>query len=122
MLPWCWSSVWDRTGPGFPTKFPKNPEWDSPCQGVPNPILNPQITHTTSTIANVANTSIMLLIDHRFCITPPYRTARPGTLIRPTRVAAVICQEVSPGFSHVGASTGMDLLVRRGQMNSPTAC
>ena len=26
----------------------------------------------------------------------------PGTLIRPTKVAAVSCQALSPGFSHVG--------------------
>jgi hypothetical protein len=33
-------------------------------------------------------------------------------LIKPTRVAAVSCQEVSPELSQVGASSGMDLLVR----------
>src|SRR5947209_16746162 len=33
----------------------------------------------------------------------------------PTSVAAVICQEVSPGFSQLGASSGMDLLVRWGR-------
>ena len=48
------------------------------------------------------NASIMLFTDQRFCMTPPYRTTRPGTLIRPTRVAAVICHALSPGFSHVG--------------------
>ncbi len=112
MLDWCWSSVCDSTGPGFPMKFPKKPECDSPCHGVPKPILKPHSTHTISTIENVAKVNIMLLTDQRFCITPPYRTARPGTLIRPTRVAAVICQAVSPELSHVGASTGMDLLVR----------
>src|SRR5207248_11603088 len=72
-------------------------------------------TQTTSTTEKVAKHSIMLLTDQRFCITPPYRTARPGTLIKPTRVAAVICQEVSPELSQVGASSGMGLLVRRGQ-------
>src|SRR5947209_1150851 len=63
-----------------------------------------------STTANAANVSIMLLIDQRFCMTPPYSTTSPGTLISPTRVAAVICQEVSPALSHVGASRGMHLL------------
>src|SRR5438067_324294 len=109
-LAWCWSSVCDRTGPGLPMKFPKKPEWERPCQGVPNPMLKPQRTHTTSTTENATKVSIMLLIDQRFCITPPYSTARPGTLIRPTSVAAVICQEVSPGFNQEGASTGMHLL------------
>ena len=70
--------------------------------GVPKPILKAHSTHTTSTTANAANVSIMLLIDQRFCITPPYRTTRPGTLISPTSVAAVICQALSPGLSQVG--------------------
>src|SRR5437764_7321924 len=96
-------------------KFPKNPldDEDSPCHGVPKPILKPHSTHTISTTQNAANVSIMLLIDQRFCITPPYRTASPGMLIRPTSVAAVNCQAVSPEFSQVGASSGMDLLVLR---------
>ena len=42
-----------------------------PCHGVPKPILKAHSTHTTSTTANAANVSIMLLIDQRFCITPP---------------------------------------------------
>ena len=87
-------------------KLPKNPEWDSPCHGAPKPILNAHSTHTTSTTANAANASIMLLTDQRFCITPPYRTTRPGTLISPTSVAAVICHAVSPELSQLGASTG----------------
>src|SRR5579859_2303793 len=103
MFDWCCSSVCESTGPGLPMKFPKKPECDRPWNGLPNPILNAHKTHTSSTMENVANTSIMLLIDQRFCITPPYRTARPGTLIRPTSVAAVICHEVSPGFSQLGA-------------------
>src|ERR1700729_3332400 len=64
----------------------------------------------TSTTENAANVSIMLLIDQRFCITPPYRTTSPGTLMNPTSVAAVICHAVSPGLSHDGASRGMHLL------------
>jgi hypothetical protein len=68
-------------------------------------MLNAQSTHTTSTTAKAANASIMLLTDHRFCITPPYSTARPGTLISPTSVAAVICHAVSPELSQLGAST-----------------
>src|SRR5205823_10444477 len=119
MFAWCCNWLCDSTGPGLPMKFPKKPEWDRPCHGVPKPILKPHSTQTIRTMENVAKVNIMLLIDHRFCITPPYSTARPGTLIKPTRVAAVICQEVSPGFSHVGASTGMDLLVRRGRSTHP---
>ena len=52
-------------------KFPKKPECDSPCHGVPKPILKPHTTHTNSTTEKVANVSIMLLTDQRFCITPP---------------------------------------------------
>ena len=43
----------------------------------------------------------MLFTDQRFCITPPYRTARPGRLISPTNVAAVICHALSPGLSQL---------------------
>ena len=98
--------MWLSTAPGFPMKFPKNPLCESPWNGEPKPILKAHSTQTTSTTENVANVSIMLLIDQRFCITPPYRTARPGTLINPTSVAAVICQEVSPELSQLGASSG----------------
>src|SRR5438270_13378754 len=98
-------------------KFPKKPValCERPWNGEPKPMLNPHSTHTTSTIENVAKVSIMLLIDQRFCITPPYRTARPGTLMSPTSVAAVSCQEVSPELSQLGASTGMDLLCDLGR-------
>ncbi len=64
--------------------------------GLPKPILNAYRTQMMITTAKVANVSIMLLIDQRFCITPPYSTTRPGTLINPTNVAAVNCQAVSP--------------------------
>src|SRR5438270_6823043 len=87
-------------------KLPKNPWWWTPWREVPKPILKAHRTHTTSTTENAMNASIMLLIDQRFCITPPYSTASPGTLIKPTSVAAVNCHEVSPEFSHDGASTG----------------
>src|SRR5947199_5381472 len=102
-------------------KFPKKPEWDSPCHGVPKPILKPHSTQTSSTTENATNVNIMLLIDHRFCITPPYRTASPGMLIRPTRVAAVSCQAVSPELNQLGASTGMDLLSVRDTRVEATA-
>src|SRR5438309_5883052 len=62
----------------------------------------------------------MLLIDQRFCITPPYRTTRPGTLIRPTSVAAVICQAVSPLLSHEGAVTAMNLLLIGERLEPPS--
>ena len=45
------------------------------------------------------NAIIIEFTDHLFCMTPPYRTTRPGTLIRPTSVAAVICQALSPGLN-----------------------
>ena len=52
-------------------KLPKNPLCESPCQGVPKPILKPHSTQTMSTIEKLANVSIMLLMDQRFCMTPP---------------------------------------------------
>ena len=52
-------------------KFPKKPEWDSPWNGEPKPILKPHNTHTTRTTAKAAKVSIMLLTDQRFCMTPP---------------------------------------------------
>src|SRR2546426_10936933 len=63
---------------------------------------NAQSTQAISTSPNAEKVSIMLFTDQRFCITPPYSTTRPGTLISPTNVAAVICQALSPGLSQVG--------------------
>ena len=81
--------------------------------GCPKPILKAHSTQTISTTANAANVSIMLLMDQRFCMTPPYSTTRPGTLIRPTSVAAVSCQALSPGLSQVGyGSNALSLLGR----------
>ena len=57
--------------PRLADEVPKEARADSPCTGVPKPILNAQRTHTTSTIAKVAKVRIMLLIDQRFCMTPP---------------------------------------------------
>ena len=62
----------------------------------------PQSTQPIRTRPKAANASIMLFTDQRFCITPPYRITSPGTLIRPTNVAAVSCQALSPGFSQAG--------------------
>ena len=60
-----------RIGPGFPMKFPRKP-WCAPwSDGEPKPILNAYSTQMIRTVAKAANTSIMLLIDQRFCITPP---------------------------------------------------
>src|SRR3984893_5147375 len=36
---------------------------------------------------------------------PPYRTARPGMLCRPTKVAAANCQALFPVSSHCGDGT-----------------
>ena len=65
------SPAWVRMLPGLPMKLPKKPECARPWNGEPKPILKAQRTQTMSTTANAANVSIMLLIDHRFCITPP---------------------------------------------------
>ncbi len=70
--------------------------------GLPKPILKAHKHQATSTRQKATNVSIMLLTDQRFCITPPYRIARPGRLISPTNVAAVICQALSPAFSQLG--------------------
>ena len=85
--------------------------------GLPKPILNAHRHHATSTRQNATNVSIMLLTDQRFCMTPPYRTARPGRLISPTNVAAVICHALSPGLSQDGydshsAVAKMDICLR----------
>src|SRR5271157_878253 len=101
------SAVWLSTLPGSPRNVPRKPLVpNSPeplCAiGCPKPILNAHKHHTISVTQNAMNTSIMLLTDQRFCMTPPYRTARPGRLISPTNVAAVICHALSPAFSQLG--------------------
>src|ERR1700761_8457286 len=100
MIAWPSSAPAESTVPDLPQKVSKNPL--PPPIGLPKPILNAHSTHATNTSENATNVSIMLLTDQRFCITPPYRTARPGRLIRPTNVAAVICHALSPAFSQVG--------------------
>ncbi len=85
--------------------------------GLPKPILKAHRHHATSTRQNATNVSIMLLTDQRFCMTPPYRTARPGRLISPTNVAAVICHALSPALSQDGydshsAVAKMDICLR----------
>src|SRR6476661_9465620 len=96
----CCRLLAPSTVPDFPQKVSKNP-LPLPI-GVPKPILNAHKHQATRTSENATNVSIMLLTDQRFCITPPYRTARPGRLISPTNVAAVICQALSPGLSQLG--------------------
>lgn len=68
--------------------------------GAPKPILNAHNTQTIRTEAKPANVINMVLTTHFFWTKPPKRTARPGTLIRATKVAAVSCQALSPVFSH----------------------
>src|ERR1700677_4807065 len=89
----------------------KKPACELANAGAPKPILNAYRTQITSTTENVRNVSIIELMLQRFCITPPYSTTRPGTLIRPTSVAAVTCQAVSPWFSQGSASVGIHLLL-----------
>src|SRR6476661_8029730 len=96
----CCRLLAPSTVPDFPQKVSKNP-LPLPI-GVPKPILNAHNTQATRTSENATNVSIMLLTDQRFCITPPYSTARPGRLISPTSVAAVSCHALSPGVSHCG--------------------
>src|SRR4029077_19725840 len=112
-------SPWPRTDPGCPQKFAQNLPLKivafaaSPAPlapkipiGCPKAILKPHSTQIISTTANATNDSIIEFTDQRFCMTPPYSTTRPGTLISPTRVAAVICQALSPGFSQCSYGIG----------------
>jgi hypothetical protein len=94
MCAWPCSLNEPMTGPGRPRNVPIH-AW-------PKPILKTHRTHTMRTRQNPLNAMIMVLTAHLRCTRPPYRTARPGRLIRPTRVAAVSCQEVSPAFSQLG--------------------
>ena len=69
--------------------------------GVPKPILNAHSTHTIKVSANAANTIIMVFTAHLRWTMPPYKTASAGMLIKPTSVAAVICQALSPELSQL---------------------
>src|ERR1019366_7910342 len=103
------SAASPSTLPGVPQNVSKKPfPWPI---GLPKPILNAHKTHATSTSENATKVSIMLLTDQRFCMTPPYRTARPGRLISPTKVAAVICHALSPAFSQLGYAS-QDICLR----------
>ncbi len=92
---WAWPCSPPRPDdvPGTPTKVP--------IHGVPKPILNAHRTQTMRVRQNALNTIIMVFTAHFFWTIPPYKTARAGMLIRPTSVAAVICQALSPGLSQV---------------------
>ncbi len=107
MTAWLSSPTCPSTLPGSPRNVPRKPFVPNTPEplcatGLPKPILNAHRHHTMSVTQNATNVSIMLFTDQRFCITPPYRTARPGRLISPTNVAAVICQALSPAFSQLG--------------------
>src|SRR5579875_2117729 len=45
----------------------------------------------------------MVLTTHFLGTSPPYSTARPGRLMRPTKVAATSCHELSPVSNHDGS-------------------
>ena len=85
-----------RDAPGLPSKW-RLP----PIQGVPKPILYAHRTQVISTRQNVQNTISMVFTAHFFCTSPPYKTASAGMLMRPTSVAAVICQALSPDDSQL---------------------
>src|SRR5437870_2475214 len=104
---WPSSAACPSTLPGLPMNVPRKPlapNTPPPLCAIdcPKPILNAHRDHAMSTRQKATNVSIMLFTDQRFCITPPYSTARPGTLISPTSVAAVICHALSPGLSQLG--------------------
>ena len=64
-----------------------------------------------STAAKPANVIRIVLTTHFFWTKPPKSTARPGTLMRATNVAAVSCQALSPVSSHAWSD---ELIGRRG--------
>src|SRR5207249_5678399 len=104
---WPSSPTWPRTLPPSPHIVPRNPcvpNTPEPlwAMGLPKPILKAHRHQAISVRQKATNVSIMLFTDQRFCITPPYRTARPGTLMSPTSVAAVICHALSPELSQLG--------------------
>ena len=104
MKAWSSSAVWLRTLPGLPTAKTLRAEDARAAvrdRRAEAHLEGPQHQAISAT-QNATNVSIMLLTDQRFCITPPYRTARPGTLISPTKVAAVSCQALSPALSQRG--------------------
>ena len=72
-----------------------------PIHGDPKPILKAHRTQTMRVRQNALNTIIMVLTAHLRWTMPPYRTASAGMLIRPTSVAAVICQALSPELSQL---------------------
>src|SRR5579875_1549444 len=69
-------------------------------RGDPKPMWYAHSTHTMRTVANPANVMRIVLTTHFFCTRPPKRTARPGTLMSATKVAAVICHALSPVFRY----------------------
>src|SRR5215469_13921979 len=93
MLAWACSPAAPATVPGLPMNVE--------IQGAPKPILNAHSTHTIKVSANALNTIKMVFTAHFRCTMPPYRTARAGILMRPTSVAAVICQALSPELSQL---------------------
>src|ERR1035438_10581032 len=72
-----------------------------PIHGWPKPILKAHRTHTMRGRENVLHTISTVLTAHLCCTRPPYTTARAGMLMRPTRVAAVICHALSPDDSQL---------------------
>jgi len=70
--------------------------------GSPKPILNPHSIHTNSTSEKPVKAISIVLTAHFFWTRPPYSTAMPGMLMRPTSVAATICQALSPALSQSG--------------------
>ena len=99
MIACCWLPV-PRMLRGLPTAACKMP--GPSLSGSPKPILKPHSTHTTSTRENPVKAINMVLTAHFFWTMPPYSTAMPGKLIKPTSVAATSCQALSPGLSQSG--------------------
>ena len=92
---WPCSPLGESIDPGTPTKCRASVIY------VPKAILWPQKDQATSLARNPNRTICEQLTAHLRFISPAYRIARPGTLIRLTRVPAS-CQAVSPEFSQLG--------------------
>src|SRR5580704_3795213 len=111
-------------GPGFPMKFSKKccrvpvvpafcvcvttppTRWTPPPIDVsPKPSLYSHRNQATSTSENPANIIASTFTAHFLGTRDAYSTARAGRLIRPTKVAAVICHVLSAGLSQLGYGT-----------------
>src|SRR5690348_9422373 len=97
---WLISDDAKLTGQGIPMM-----SWPRSLAELPKLMLYPHSVQMSNVMAKAYRTISAELRAHFRFINPAYRIARPGTLWRPTSVAAVSCQAVSPEFSQSGLGT-----------------